>query len=129
MMIPWWVWAAVLILFVIAWLIWKIVVVPALTTDTDKDAYFRAETAHISGNLSTGAGPLEGIPVKLAIEPPVGDVYVLPDATTDVDGNYSADWEVPIDAVDGAYTLTAFALGVPATAAFTQISPAIVLRL
>lgn len=127
-MIPWWVWAAALILFVIAWLIWKIVVVPTLTTDTDKDSYFREETAHIAGNLSTDVGPLEGVTVKLAIEPPAGDVYVLPDATTDADGNYSVDWEVQADAVEGVYTLAATAFGVTAAAAFTQISPAMVLR-
>lgn len=128
MMISWWVWAAVLILFVIAWLIWKIVVVPTLTTDTDKDEYFRTETAHISGNLSTDVGPLEGVSVKLAIEPPAGDAYVLPDVTTDAEGNYSVDWEVPADAVNGVYTLAATAFGVSAVAAFAQISQAMVLR-
>ena len=128
MMIFWWIWAAVLILIVIAWLIWKIVIVPTLTIVTDKDGYDRTETTHISGNLSDATGPLQGRTVNLAIEPPTGDAYVLPDVTTDTEGNYAADWEVPDDAVAGTYTLTAATLGVLASKTFTQISLATVLR-
>lgn len=128
MMMSWWILAAVLILIIVAWLIWKIVIVPTLTVATDKDGYDRSETVHISGNLSDATGPLSGRTVKPAIEPPTGDAYILPDLTTDADGNYSADWEVPDDAVAGTYTLAVAALGVLASKTFTQISLAMVLR-
>ena len=127
-MIPWWIWAAALLLIIVAWLIWKIVIVPTLTVVTDKDSYDRSETVHISGNLSDATGPLSGITVKPAIEPPTGDAYILPEVTTGENGDYSADWEVPDDAVAGTYTLAAAALGVTASKTFTQISLAMVLR-
>lgn len=119
MMLFWWIGAAALLLIIVAWLIWKIVVVPTLTVATDKAGYDRSETVHISGNLSDATGPLSGRAVKPAIEPPIGDAYVLPELTTDASGDYSADWEVPDDAVAGTYTLAVAALGVLASKTFT----------
>lgn len=128
-MMTWWIWAlALLILIVIiAWL-WKIVMVPTLTVTTDKDSYDRTETVHISGNLSDVTGPLQGKTAKIAVEPPSGDVYILPDVITDEAGDYSADWDVPDEAVAGTYALTVASLGVSASKTFTQISLAMVLR-
>ena len=127
MNMAWWIWVLILII-IIAWLIWKKVIVPTLPVATDKDSYDRTETTHISGNLSDVTGPLQGKTVKLAIEPPIGDVYVLPDVVTDAAGDYSADWDVPDEAAAGTYTLTAASLGVSASKTFTQISLAMVLR-
>lgn len=121
-LIPWWVWILIILIILLVIWIWKKVIVPVATVATDKAAYFRAETAHISGTVKSAAGvPLPGAVVHTAIEPPVGDVYNLPDTKTDATGKFALDWEVPGDAPDGTYTLSVVSLGALAEATFTQI--------
>lgn len=93
--------------------------VPELTVATDKTSYRRAETVTISGTLQSNGSPISGEAVALAIQPPTGDAYSLPQATTDGDGNFSVNWDVPSDAVAGEYTVTATAMGISATTTFT----------
>lgn len=97
----------------------KIVVVPTLTVAVDKPSYFKSEPVKISGSLKTDGTAMPGQTIALSIKPPIGDLYSLPDAITDINGDFSADWQVPDDAEVGSYTLTATAVGVMATATFT----------
>lgn len=122
-MIPWYVWALLIILVVIIlYLIWKHVIIPSLTVTTDKDSYDRTETVHITGDLKDQSdNPIPGKTVTPAIEPPVGDVYYPAPAVTQADGSYSIDWEIPDDAPGGTYTLTVTALGISASKTFRQI--------
>ena len=108
----------ILVLF-IWWLLRKLVAVPVLSVDTDKDSYFRAETIGISGSLMLGENPLPNETVGLAIKPPTGDAFSLPSVTTETDGSFAASWTVPADAEAGSYELIAAGGGVGATAAFT----------
>jgi len=114
----------VLLILLVWWLLRKIVVVPAISVATDKDAYFRSEEAAISGALLSNGNPIPNQPVALAIKPPTGDAYSLPSVTTDADGAFTSSWVVPEDAVAGSYVLTAAALGVKATKTFT-LSPSL----
>jgi len=95
-------------------------VVPTLTVATDKNTYYRDESVGISGNLKSDTTPIEGATVALAIKPPTGDAYSLPEVVTDANGNFATSWTVPTDAEGGSYTLTATALGVSATTTFTH---------
>lgn len=110
----------VVIFILVIWLLLrKLVVVPTLSVAADKSSYFREESVQISGTLTSNGSPLIGQAVGLAIEPPTGDAYSLPEATTDAEGNFSASWQVPPDAVAGPYTLTAASVGVGGTTTFT----------
>jgi len=109
----------VLLALLVWWLLRKLVAVPVITVDTDKDAYLRGETVDISGSLMVGTAPLVNQPVGLSIKPPTGDAYSLPSVNTDAQGNFTASWQVPADAVIGSYVLTATGAGVSATATFT----------
>jgi len=108
----------ILLVLLIWWLIRKLVVVPALTVQTDKAEYMRGETVQISGSLMDGTTPLAGKQVALAIQPPTGDAYSLPSVTTGTDGKFASSWTVPADAVGGDYGLVAGAMGVSATTTF-----------
>lgn len=112
----------VLLVLLVWWILRKLVVVPVvpvITVATDKTEYVKGETVQISGMLTSDGTPLPNETVGLAIEPPIGDVYSLPPVFTDAEGKFSASWQVPADAVAGAYVLTATSVGVSATATFT----------
>ena len=109
----------VLLVLLVWWLLRKLVVVPTLTVATDKASYFRGETVGISGSLKSNGNPLPNQTVGLAVQPPTGDAYSLPSVTTDADGNFTSSWEIPADAVGGAYTLVATSVGVSNTTTFT----------
>lgn len=114
--------AAVIILILLyIWLTMrKIVEVPTITVATDQTQYFREETVQIDGTLETSGGnPLAGETVGITIEPPTGDSYNLSPVVTDVDGKFTASWQVPADAVIGDYTLYVASCGVGGTATFT----------
>lgn len=132
-MIPLWVWLLVILIIILIWWIWKHVLVPAVNVTVDKVEYDVTEKVVITGDVSQGGTPLPGKTVSFAIEPPVGDAYTLPNATTDADGLFGVDpvieWEVPDDAVAGVYTLTATCLGVSGIKTFRQIQMRIVLRM
>lgn len=115
-----WVWPLVILIIVLIWWIWKHVLVPAVSVTTDKSEYDRTETVSITGDVVQGGTPLEGKTVSLAIEPPSGDAYSLPDVMTDVNGEFASFWDVPDDAVAGVYTLTATCLGVSGSKTFRQ---------
>jgi len=108
----------VLLVLFLWWWLRKIVVVPTLTVTVDKAEYMRGETVHISGSLMDGANPLPNKQVALSIQPPSGDAYSLPAATTGADGKFAADWAVPAAAVSGTYNLAASAMGVSASKTF-----------
>jgi hypothetical protein len=109
----------ILIVLLIWLLLRKLVVVPNISVATDKSSYFREESVQISGTLLSNGNPLAGQTVGMTIEPPSGDAYSLPSVTTDADGNFTASWAIPTDAVAGSYTLTVASVGVSGTAAFT----------
>ena len=109
----------VLLVLLVWWLLRKLVVVPSLTVATDKASYFREETVGISGSLKTNGNPLPNQTVGLAVQPPTGDAYSLPSVTTDAEGNFTASWVIPADAVGGSYVLTATSTGVSNTTTFT----------
>ena len=109
----------VLLILLVWWLLRKLVVVPSLTVATDKASYFREETVGISGSLISNGNPLPNQTVGLAVQPPTGDAYSLPSVTTDAEGNFSASWQIPADAVGGSYVLTATSVGVSNTTTFT----------
>jgi hypothetical protein len=109
----------VLLMLLIWWLLRKLVAVPAITVATDKSLYLRSESLKISGTLTADGQPLADRIVGLSIKPPTGDAYGLPTATTDAEGNFSAPWVIPADAVAGSYVLTATSAGASATATFT----------
>lgn len=115
-------WIVVCVLAVVLILIWlwKHVLVPIVAVATDKESYDRTEIVQISGSVLQDTTPLSGKIVKSAIQPPSGDAYVLPDATTDAEGKYAIPWEVPDDAIAGTYTLTVSCLGVSASKTFRQ---------
>lgn len=109
----------VLSILLVWWLLRKLVVVPSISVATDKASYFREETVQISGSLKSNGNPLPNQIVGLAVQPPTGDAYSLPSVTTDAEGNFSASWQIPADAVGGSYVLTAASVGVSNTTAFT----------
>ena len=109
----------VLVVLLVWWLLRKLVVVPALSVAVDKASYFREETVGISGSLLSNGNPLAGQTVGLAVQPPTGDAYSLPSVTTDAEGNFTASWKIPADAVGGSYVLTAASVGVGDTTTFT----------
>lgn len=121
-MVPWWVWAIVVLLIILLLGILKKVVVATLTVTVSKDLSYRGDTQRISGDVKVGATPQSGKTVAMAITPPSGDVYSLPNVTTDANGLYAADWLVPITAVNGVHTLTVTCMGVQITKTFTRIS-------
>lgn len=111
----------IILVIIIIWLLMrKIVVVPAISVATDKSSYFREETVQVSGSLTSNGNPLAGQTVGLTIQPPSGDAYSLPQVVTDADGNFTASWVIPVDAVAGSHVLTVASAGVSGTAAFTQ---------
>jgi len=117
-----WIWALILILIVVIWIIWKYVIIPSITVATDKDSYDRTEDVQIGGALKDQADA--GIPAKtvsIAVEDPGGTVYPVFTAVTDANGDYSAVWEIPDDAAGGTYTLTVSALGISASKTFRQM--------
>jgi hypothetical protein len=109
----------ILLILLVWWLLRKLVVVPTLTVTTDKTSYYIGETVGISGSLKSDATPIPNETVALAITPPVGDIFSLPNVTTDSEGNFTSSWVVPATAAAGSYLLTATALGVSATKTFT----------
>jgi uncharacterized protein YfaS (alpha-2-macroglobulin family) len=121
-MFPIWVWLLVaMIIVIILYLLWKIVQVPSISVATDKSLYDRTETVQISGTLiDQNSDPMAGKTVSGAITPPVGDAYVLPDAITDANGDYSMTWEIPDDADGGTYTVLVACLGASGQTTFTQ---------
>lgn len=128
-MIPLWVWLLVILIIILIWWIWKPVLVPAVNVTTDKSEYDRTEIVSITGDVKQGGIPLEGKTVNLAIEPPSGDAYVLPDGITNTDGEFASSWDVPDDAIAGVYMLTATCLGVSGSKTFKQNQMRIVLRI
>jgi len=110
---------AVLLILLVWWLMRKLVAVPAITVATDKALYLAGETVGISGVLTADGKPLEGRTVGLSIQPPTGDAYSLPPATTNAEGKFTASWAIPSDAEAGSYVLTATSVGASATATFT----------
>jgi uncharacterized protein YfaS (alpha-2-macroglobulin family) len=111
----------ILILIAVIILLWKIVQIPSLSVATDKSQYDRFETVHITGGLLDQNGdPMEGKTVSIAIVPPSGDAYNLPDVVTQADGTFENSWEVPDDAVGGVYEVQAASTGATAIATFTQ---------
>ena len=123
------IWIIILLLIAIAWIIWKIVIIPSVSVTTDKDGYDRSETAHISGNLvDQNSQPIAGKTVSIAIEPPSGDAYGPFSALTGADGSYAYDWEIPDDAVGGTYTVSVSALGSTAAKTFTQMIRVVVVQ-
>ena len=109
----------VLLILLVRWLLRKLVVVPNLQVATDKASYFREETVQISGSLKTDGNPLPNQTVGLAVQPPTGDAYSLPSVTTDAEGNFTASWQIPAEAVGGSYVLAAISVGVSNTTTFT----------
>lgn len=109
----------ILLILIIWWLLRKIVVVPTITVGTDQTSYFRGRTVTVSGNLKKNGTPMANETISLAIQPPTGDAYTVPNVVTDVNGNFTSSWIVPVDAVIGTYTLTASGVGVSATTTFT----------
>jgi len=85
----------------------------------DQTSYFRGNTVVVSGNIKKNGTPMPNEPISLVVQPPTGDAYILPDVVSGSDGNFTANWIVPIDAVVGAYTVTASGAGVSATTTFT----------
>lgn len=116
----WWIWLLILLIIILLWILKRVIVV-AVTVTVDKADYYRGETVQISGSVKRGVSGQSGKTVALAIAPPEGDVYNLPNVTTDAQGNFNSSWVVPIDAEDGLHTLTATSLGVSATKTFTRI--------
>lgn len=109
------------IIVVIIILLWKIVQVPSISVATDKSLYDRTEVVSISGTLiDQNNDPMAGKAVAVAIVPPVGDAFNLPQQVTDADGNYAVDWEIPDDAPGGSYSVQVASLGASGQATFTQ---------
>jgi hypothetical protein len=113
----------ILLILLVWWLLRKLVVVPTITVTTDKTSYYKGETVQITGSLKSNSNPITNETVALAITPPTGDIFSLPNVTTNADGNFASSWVVPADAAAGSYVLTATALGVSATKTFTLIEP------
>lgn len=115
-------WLLVLVVIVILIiLLWKLVQVPSISVSTDKSLYDRTETVQISGTLvDQNSDPMEGKTVSIAVIPPTGDAFNLPDQTTGTDGGYSVDWEIPDTAPGGGYTVQVASLGASGQATFTQ---------
>lgn len=108
------------LIFIILYLLWKKVFTPTLSVATDKGEYVKNETVGISGSLTGfGGAPISGETVTITVTPPSGSDYIVPDATTQADGTFSATWDVPSDAVDGTYTLTVVSMGVLSDTTFT----------
>ena len=117
-----WIWALLISIMVVIWIIWKYVIIPSITVATDKDSYDRSEGVQISGDLKDQADA--GIPdktVTIAVEDPGGTVYPTITVQTGADGSYAATWEIPDDAAGGTYTVTASALGISASKTFRQM--------
>lgn len=113
------IWVLILILIII--LLWKIVQIPSLSVATDKSQYDRFEEVQITGSLLDQNGdPMDGKTVSIAIVPPSGDAYNLPDVVTGVDGSFGNSWEIPDTAVGGVYEVQAASTGTTAIATFTQ---------
>jgi len=122
-----WIWALLISIMVVIWIIWKYVIIPSITVATDKDSYDRSEGVQISGDLKDQADA--GIPdktVTIAVEDPGGTVYPTITVQTGADGSYAATWEIPDDAAGGTYTVTASALGISASKTFRQMIQKIV---
>jgi hypothetical protein len=96
----------------------KHVSVPVITLATDKSSYGVGETVALSGTVMDGGNPIVNTAVSIAIEPPSGDAYALPNVQTDSAGNFLANWLIPSDAVPGEYTANGSAVGATATATF-----------
>lgn len=107
------------LILLVAYLIWKKVTSPSVTVSTDKAEYAPGESATFSGTYA-GPGGVSGLTVNIVVSPPTGDDYVVPATTTDVDGNYSTTWTIPISAVDGTYTVSVSCSGATAQVTFTQ---------
>lgn len=109
------------IILVILYIIWKIVAELQVSVSVDKSSYLKGETISISGHVQDSLGnPKQGLTSNLIVTPPEGDIYTLPGVTTDSSGDFTSTWDIPTDAVDGTYTLTASVLGVTADATFTH---------
>lgn len=109
------------IIVVIIILLWKIVQIPSISVATDKSQYDRTEIVMIEGTLIDQNGdPMEGKTVAIAIVPPVGDAFNLPQQTTGADGKYGVSWEIPDDAPGGSYSVQVASLGASGQATFTQ---------
>ncbi len=117
-----WIWALLISIMVVIWIIWKYVIIPSITVATDKDSYDRSEGVNISGDLKDQADAgIPGKTVTIAVEDPGGTVYPALTAQTDANGHYAAAWEIPDDAAGGTYTVTASALGISASKTFRQM--------
>jgi uncharacterized protein YfaS (alpha-2-macroglobulin family) len=99
----------------------KIVGTLTLGVATNKQLYVRGETVSINGSLKVGTVGVAGETVSMAVSPPSGDAYSLPNAVTDASGNFSATWIVASDTVDGLHTLTVSAKGLSKTSTFTRL--------
>ena len=110
----------IILLIILIWLLLKkIVVVPTLTVTVEKAKYLHGETVNISGKLEENDEAVEGATVSIKITDPEGTEAILPDATTDANGEYKNTWVIPADAPPGTYMVTATGLGVSATTTFT----------
>jgi len=107
------------LILLVAYLIWKIVTSPSVTVSTDKSEYAPGESATFSGTY-TGPGGVSGLTVNIVVSPPTGDDYIVPATTTDGSGDYSTAWTIPIDAVDGTYTVSVSCSGATAQVTFTH---------
>lgn len=96
----------------------KIVAAAVIDVKTDKTTYLGGENCLISGSLTFVDEPQPDKVVAFAIEPPEGDVFSLPEVKTNEYGLYETAWEIPGDAAEGAYRLTAASMGATATASF-----------
>lgn len=115
----WIVLIGLLALLLIAYLIWKNVVIPSVTVSTDKTDYVAGETVTLSGAY-TGTD-IAGKTVNIIVSPPTGDDYVPTPATTDASGNWSQTWVVPVSPEAGTYTASVSCSGATAQTTFKRI--------
>lgn len=107
-----------LIILILLMLRKRVVVVASLTVATDKPQYTHADTVKITGEAKEDSTPKPDVQVGIKVIDPDGGETELPDETTDEEGKFASEWEIPDDAVPGAYKVEVSALGVSATTSF-----------
>jgi len=98
------------------------VAVPEVTVTVDKPSgkYLHGETVKISGTLEEDGEGVANETVALSVTYTDETDVELPAVTTDSEGAFTAEWVIPSDVPPGSVILRASALGIVATATFTQ---------
>jgi hypothetical protein len=112
--------AIVILLLLILKLLGKLVVsVTVVSVKTDAASYDHDVSVKISGDVMMDGDAIPDTSVKLKIVDIKGAEFVLPDATTDSEGKFTANWTIPTEVAPGVCTVYAMANGMEVTTTFT----------